>query len=65
MIIKIFLLIVGLVLLALGADWLVKRASRLALSLGISALVVGLTVVSYGAIALEFSVSVILLLETS
>jgi Ca2+/Na+ antiporter len=45
MIIKIFLLIVGLVLLALGADWLVKRASRLALSRGISALVVGLTVV--------------------
>ena len=65
MIITIFLLIVGLVLLALGADWLVKRASRLALSLGISPLVVGLTVVSYGAIAPELSVSVILLLVTS
>ena len=65
MIITIFLLIVGLVLLAIGADWLVKRASRLALSLGISPLVVGLTVVSYGAIAPELSVSVILLLVTS
>lgn len=48
----------GLVLLVLGAEWLVKGASRLALSYGISALVVGLTVVAYGTSAPEMSVSV-------
>lgn len=51
-------LILGLVLLVLGADWLVKGASRLALSFGISSLVVGLTVVAYGTSAPELSVSV-------
>ena len=54
----ILLLIFGLVLLVLGADWLVKGASRLALSFGISALVVGLTVVAFGTSAPELSVSV-------
>ena len=34
------MLLAGLVLLVLGADWLVKGASRLALSFGISSLVV-------------------------
>ncbi len=58
MILTIALLIVGLVLLVLGADWLVKGASRLAISFGISALVVGLTVVAYGTSAPEMSVSV-------
>ena len=48
----------GLVLLVLGAEWLVKGASRLALSYGISSLVVGLTVVAYGTSAPEMSVSV-------
>jgi cation:H+ antiporter len=58
MILTIVLLIVGLVLLVFGADWLVKGASRLAISFGISALVVGLTVVAYGTSAPEMSVSV-------
>lgn len=41
-------LILGLVLLYYGAEWLVAGAAGLARSFGISALVVGLTVVAYG-----------------
>lgn len=48
----------GLVLLILGADVLVRGASRLALSFGISPLVVGLTVVALGTSAPEFAVSI-------
>lgn len=58
MLASILFLILGLVLLVFGADWLVKGASRLAISFGISALVVGLTVVAYGTSAPELSVSV-------
>lgn len=58
MLLTIVWLIVGLVLLVYGADWLVKGASRLAISFGISALVVGLTVVAFGTSAPELSVSV-------
>jgi cation:H+ antiporter len=48
----------GLGLLVLGAEWLVKGASRLAAALGISPLVIGLTVVAYGTSAPEMAVSV-------
>lgn len=41
-------LLLGLSLLYYGADWLVDGASRIALKLGISPLVVGLTVVAFG-----------------
>ncbi|MGB0991139.1 MAG: calcium/sodium antiporter [Akkermansiaceae bacterium] len=41
-------LIGGLALLYYGAEWLVKGAAELALRLGISPLVVGLTVVAFG-----------------
>jgi cation:H+ antiporter len=51
-------LVLGLVLLVLSADWLVKGASRLASSFGVSALVIGLTVVAYGTSAPELAVSV-------
>jgi cation:H+ antiporter len=51
-------LIVGLVLLVLGAEALVRGASRLAGALGISALVIGLTVVAFGTSAPEMAVSV-------
>ena len=47
----------GLVLLVFGADLLVRGASRLSLSLGISPLVVGLTVVAFGTSAPELAVS--------
>lgn len=48
----------GLLALVAGAELLVRGASRLALSLGISPLVVGLTVVAFGTSAPEIAVSV-------
>jgi len=48
----------GLVALILGAQLLVRGASRLALSFGISPLVVGLTVVAMGTSSPELAVSV-------
>ena len=50
--------IVGLVLLVAGADCLVAGASRIAGRLGISPLVIGLTVVAFGTSAPELAVSV-------
>ena len=38
----------GIIGLAMGATWLVDGASRLALRLGISPMVVGLTIVGFG-----------------
>ncbi|MFC4655847.1 calcium/sodium antiporter [Rheinheimera marina] len=49
---------VGLVLLVIGADLLVKGAARLAGAFGIPALVIGLTVVAFGTSAPELAVSV-------
>ena len=48
----------GLLALVAGADLLVRGASRLALSFGISPLVVGLTIVAMGTSAPEMAVSV-------
>ncbi|NMG47443.1 calcium/sodium antiporter [Azoarcus communis] len=48
----------GLITLVIGADALVRGASRLAVSFGISPLVVGLTVVAFGTSAPEMAVSV-------
>jgi cation:H+ antiporter len=48
----------GLGMLVVGAEWLVRGASRLAAALGISALVIGLTVVAYGTSAPEVAVSI-------
>jgi cation:H+ antiporter len=50
-------LILGLVLLVFAADWLVKGAASIASSLGISPLIVGLTVVAFGTSAPELAVS--------
>lgn len=50
-------IVAGLVALFLGGNWLVKGASRLAESLGISPLIVGLTVVAIGTSAPELLVS--------
>ncbi|MCK5873727.1 MAG: calcium/sodium antiporter [Alcanivoracaceae bacterium] len=58
MLLNIGLIIAGFVVLVFGADWLVKGASRLALSLGMTPLVVGLTVVAFGTSAPELAVSV-------
>jgi len=54
----VVLFVAGLGLLVLGAEWLVKGASRLAAALGISPLVIGLTVVAYGTGSPEMAVSV-------
>lgn len=48
----------GFPLLLFGAEWVVKGASRLAVAWGISALVVGLTVVAYGTSAPELAVTI-------
>ncbi len=48
----------GLTILVIGADLMVRGASRLAVSFGISPLVVGLTVVAFGTSAPEMAVSV-------
>jgi len=50
--------VAGLVVLVLGAEALVRGASRLAGAIGISPLVVGLTVVAFGTSAPEMAVSV-------
>ena len=50
--------VLGLVLLYYGAEWLVKGSSELAIRFGISPLVVGLTVVAFGTSAPELVVSV-------
>ncbi|GAA4018658.1 calcium/sodium antiporter [Actimicrobium antarcticum] len=49
---------IGLVALIVGAQFLVRGASKLALSFGISPLVLGLTVVAFGTSAPELAVSV-------
>lgn len=51
-------LLLGLVLLLAGAEFLVRGASRLATRIGISPLVVGLTVVALGTSSPEIAVSV-------
>ncbi len=54
----IVLFLAGLGLLVLGAEWLVKGASRLAAAAGVSSLVIGLTVVAFGTSSPEFAVSI-------
>jgi cation:H+ antiporter len=54
----ILLVVGGLVLLYLGAEWLVAGAARLAESFGIAPLIVGLTVVAYGTSAPELVVGI-------
>jgi cation:H+ antiporter len=58
MLLNILLLIVGLVVLILGGDFLVKGASSIALRLNLSPLVVGLTIVAFGTSAPELLISV-------
>lgn len=54
----IAMFVFGLAMLVAGAQLLVRGASKLALSFGISPLVVGLTVVAFGTSAPEMAVSV-------
>jgi cation:H+ antiporter len=58
MLVHALFFIVGLATLVAGAESLVRGASKFALSLGVSPLVVGLTVVAFGTSAPEMAVSV-------
>ena len=53
------ILIVGFTLLVKGADWLVDGASAVAKRLGVSDLIIGLTVVAFGTSMPEFVVNLI------
>jgi cation:H+ antiporter len=59
MLLQVAAFIAGLAGLYYGAEWLVRGSARLARSFGISALVVGLTVVAFGTSAPELVVSVV------
>lgn len=56
--VTIGLFLIGAVLLIVGAEWLVRGSSRLAVAVGLSPLVIGLTVVAFGTSAPELAVSV-------
>ncbi|MFC1464575.1 MAG: calcium/sodium antiporter, partial [Candidatus Brachytrichaceae bacterium NZ_4S206] len=56
-ILTLILFVAGLALLVIGAESLVRGASRLAAAIGISPLVIGLTVVAFGTSAPEMAVS--------
>ncbi|TVO67597.1 calcium/sodium antiporter [Denitromonas ohlonensis] len=58
MLAQLGLFVLGLIALIAGAEALVRGASRMALSWGISPLVIGLTVVAFGTSAPEVAVSV-------
>lgn len=51
-------LIIGLVLLVVGAEALVKGASKIAAVIGISPLIIGLTIVAFGTSSPELAVSI-------
>ena len=53
----IILLMVGLVLIVLGAKWLVDGASAIARKAGVSEFVIGLTIVGFGTSCPELVVS--------
>ena len=54
----LLLIFIGLVLLAIGAEGLVRGSSSAALRLGVTPLVVGLTIVAFGTGSPEFVVSI-------
>jgi len=54
----LFLVIISILMLWKGADWLVEAAAEIAHSLKISDLVIGLTVVAFGTSAPEFAVTI-------
>ena len=55
----VVILALGIGVLYFGAEWLVKGAARLAGSLGVSPIVIGLTIVSFGTSAPELVVCVV------
>jgi cation:H+ antiporter len=65
MLIDVAFIVMGLVGLYFGGEWLIKASSRLATSLGVPALVVGLTIVAFGTSAPELFVSISAALQGS
>ena len=65
MLYSILFLIAGSAMLYYGAEWIVKGSANIATRLGISTLVIGLTVVAFGTSLPELIVSVIAALEGS
>lgn len=59
MILQIVLLVIGLLLLVKGADWLVEGASTVARKKRVSDLAIGLTIVAFGTSAPELVVNVV------
>lgn len=59
MLLYTLLCLVGFLMLYYGAEWLVKGSSSLARSLGVTPLVIGLTVVAFGTSAPELVVSLV------
>jgi cation:H+ antiporter len=59
MIVQLLLIALGFALLIKGADWLVDGASTIAKSLGVSDIIIGLTIVSFGTSAPEIVVNAI------
>lgn len=57
MFLEILFFIIGLALLIKGADWLIDHSSHLARTMGISPLIIGLTVVAFGTSLPEMIVS--------
>ncbi len=53
----ILLMLAGLATLVVGAEWLVRGSAKLAVQLGVSPLVVGLTIVAFGTSSPELFVS--------
>ena len=58
MVLQVFVLLVGFLLLVKGADWFVEGAAGIARKLGISQLVIGLTIVAMGTSMPEAAVSI-------
>jgi len=65
MIIEFFLLVIGLALLWGGAELLIRYSSLLARGLGVSPVIIGLTVVSIGTSLPEFVVSLIAAIQNT
>lgn len=59
MILNLTFLVIGFLMLYYGANWLVRGSSSLAQSMGLTPLVIGLTVVAFGTSAPELVISVV------
>lgn len=59
MILSLILVIVGLIILIKGADFLVSGSASIAKRFGVSSLVIGLTVVAFGTSLPELTVSLL------